>query len=512
MRRDISSGKAVTKSHGKSCYRVKRQRGTKTDKATESDGSPESPDDSIHSIAPAPAPVPLLPTTMLTQVSLSSTPKTGTVSTAVVHGWSEPPRQVSLPYQLAHANDTSRFLQSILSDIRSHVCNVFTHQPNWHHSRTSKIGLISAYNYLSYDHFVIAMDAFLKNEHKNGGEILRRAFLEVEDAIQTDYSSTFYFLFIDLPDLFLQYGRHDILTILLGHIKRLTSAARLRDKISGTGFAALHALVETDPAHLHHYITTSSALWCDLLSELRGPRDRSTLLAKRNYLRHTRGTGQRYRVSQLCEDYTILLQEVHDQFGPTHNMSRHMEDVILSTQMIHDYFLKGFVGQNERLIKNVEEKYLISNPAVAPLIISTASPTILNPTAPMILSNNNGSGVIMPTEQVVRSVPLECWDVLDHNIRSNCYQRLAYFYSHQLGDIERAQGYYHKAREGWRHNFWQLEAETALVGAGRHFEAESLRRCRLEAQYFRKLPESNEMVIASGQQQERNGLVSRYIQ
>lgn len=516
MRRDLSSGKAVVKSEGKSCYRVKRQRANKTNKS-----KPPAAEESISSDTSGRSSTP---------PASSFEPQTAlTTTTEIVRRSPHVPPQQSptIPCQLAHVNDTTRFIQSILTDIRSHVCNVFTRLPNWQHSRATKIGLIKAYDYLSYDHFVIAMDAFVKNEHSNGGEILRRAFLEVEDAIQTDYSSTFYFLFIDLPDLFLHYNRHDILTILLGHIKRLTGSARLRDKISGTGFAALHALAETDPSHLQHYITTASALWCDLLSELRGPRDRSTLLAKRNFLRHARGANTAYRVGQLWDDYTILMSEVQKQFGPGHDMSRHMEDVILSTQMIHDYFVDGFLNQNERLIQSVEDKYRVvephTHPPLPPALSSTTSPTMnhtvdsLPPAttttatitrslssspvtnSPIIIRDN--ATIIPPPNDIINNdrensnmISVDAWDVLDRSIRSNCYHRLAYFFSNQGADPHRALYYTRKAGEGWQYSFWQLEAETALVWAGRHFEAESLRRCRLEAQYFRKLPESGQMI------------------
>lgn len=415
-------------------------------------------------------------------------------------------------------------MQSILTDIRSHVCNVFTRLPNWQHSRATKIGLIKSYDYLSYDHFVIAMDAFVENEHRNGGAILRRAFLEVEDAIQTDYSSAFYFLFIDLPDLLLHYGRRDILTILLGHIKRLTGSARLRDQISGTGFAALHALAETDPAHLRHYIATASALWCDLLAALRGPGDRSTLLAKRNYLRHARGADTAYRVGRLWDDYTVLMGEVRAQFGPGHDMTRHMEDIVLSTQMIHDYFVDGFVDQNERLIESLEDKYRVADTAadLAPTTTTTMKTRDL-PSSPVthnnsIILHDNATILLSPPIDTApnnnnnnNTLPVEAWDVLDRSIRSNCYHRLAYFFSSLAADQSggadpqqhhhRALYYAAKAGEGWRCGFfWQLEAEAALVAAGRHFEAESLRRCRLEAQYFGKLPgkkSGQEMMLAA---------------
>lgn len=394
---------------------------------------------------------------------------------------------------LAHANDMTRCMQSVLTDIRSHVCEVISRKPDWHLSRTSKVGLINAYDYTSYDQFVVAMDAFMKNEHTNGGEILRQAFLEVEDAIQTDYSCTFYFFFIDLPDLFLHYGRHDILTILLGHIKRLTGAVGMRDKIPGTGLASLHALAETDPAFLRHYIATASGLWCDLLTELRGPYDRSTLLARRNWLRHDRSTDHRQRVGRLCNDYVSLLDDVHAQYGQHHDMSLHMEDVCLSLQMTHDFFVDNFVAQNDRLARSVERKY-----RVAPVPVPPTPDAITNPPNPY--PGPPDQRVVDITDlgdDEAAALPLETWDMLDRNIRSNCYHRLSYFY-HMHGDPDRSRHYIAKAVEGWRGDFWQLEAEGSLVAAGRHFEAESLRRCRLEGQYFRKLPENDKLLLGQG--------------
>lgn len=486
MRSDISSGKAVVKSQGKSCYRVKRGRVSKAGSAKELVKAAQYP----MSPPTQEGPTPPTPTT-------SSSPATPVTTTAVIRKPFAYPQQPQVMLQhLAHANDMARCMQSVLTDIRSHVYEVISRKPDWHLSRTSKIGLINAYDYTSYDHFVVAMDAFLKNEHTNGGEILRQAFLEVEEAIQTDYSCTFYFFFIDLPDLFLHYGRHDILTILLGHIKRLTGAVGLRDKIPGTGLASLHALAETDPAFLRHYIATASGLWCDLLTELRGPRDRSTLLARRNWLRHDRSADHRQRVGRLCEDYVGLLDDVHAQYGQHHDMSLHMEDVCLSLQMSHDFFVDNFVAQNDRLARSVEEKYRVAPAPLPPAPDATAHAfTSLSTRRP---SDQCVVDVTDLGEDEAAVLPVETWDVLDRNIRSNCYHRLSYFF--QLhGDQARSRHYIAKAVEGWRGDFWHLEAEGSLVAVGRHFEAESLRRCRLEAQYYRKLPENDKLLVGHGE-------------
>lgn len=444
MRRDLSSGKAIEKSTGKSCHRVKRQRPTKTAKRKDQSASQ-------------------------TTQQASPPAEAAAEPTAAVIRRPQYPQLSVLSYQVAHADDGTRFMQSVLTDIRNHVYSFFSRKPEW--QRSSGTGLISAYNYAFYDSFRIAMDSFVKNEHFNGGGILRQAFVEVEEALQTDYSSTFYFFFIDLPDLFLHYGRHDIFVILLAHINRLT-AVGLRDKIIGAGFASLHALAESNPAFLRHYIACASGLWCDLLSELRGPRDRSTLLARRNHIRHAHSTD-RPKVKALCDDYDHLLGEVQKHWGPGHTASKHLEDVILLTQLNYDHFTDNFAERNERLIEDVGRKYQLASSA-------TSSPI----TPVSIESSSNTS------DGKIETLPLKAWDILDRNIRSNCYHRLACYSAHQ-GDVSRATLYNAKAREGWKTDFWQLEVEANLVSAGRLFEAETLRRCRLEAQYFGKLLEND---------------------
>lgn len=477
MRTDLSSGKAIVKSQGKSCYRIKRQRGAKSGPSNNLAKTTTEPSVSLAKSPP--------PTS--TSTSPPATPGAPGATTELILSPSVHNHPPNMVQQLTHLNDTARCMQHVLSDIRSHVYEVMSLQPDWQQSRTSKVGLISGNDYSSYDHFVLAMDSFLRNEHTSGGEILRQAFLKVEEAITTDYSCIFYFFFIDLPDLFLQYGRHDILNILLGHVKRLTGAVGLRERIPGVGLAGLHTLVETDPASLRHYISAASSMWCDLLSDLRGPRDRSTLLSRRNCLRHDRGADYRHRVRRLCEDYDLLLDEVREQYGEGHDMSSHMEDVSLSVQMSHDFFMDNFVVQNETLINNVEAKYR----AVLPPIISELDTSFGHVPFP---GQAGDVDVPDPSSAVTTMLPLGKWDVLDRTIRSNCYHRLSSYF-HLQGDLDRSFRYGRKACEGWRGNFWQLESEMALMAAGRRFEAEALRRVRLEQQYFGKLPNNYKLLF-----------------
>ena len=64
--------------------------------------------------------------------------------------------------EVAHADDGTRFMQSVLTDIRNHVYSFFSRKPEW--QRSPGTGLISAYNYAFYDSFRIAMDSFVKND------------------------------------------------------------------------------------------------------------------------------------------------------------------------------------------------------------------------------------------------------------------------------------------------------------------------------------------------------------
>ena len=404
LRRDISSGKSVEKSHGKSCRRVRRRRG-----ALEQALSQVVENSQDNQIVRRPT------------------------TTA-------PPGFV---LQMTHESDAARNIEAVLADIRSHVFGFYTRKREW--IETPETGLISAYNYGFYESFRVAMDNFLMNEHTNGGEMIRRAFLEVEDAVNADYTTTFYFLFIDLPDLFLDYGRHDILTILLGHISKLASV-KLRDKILGHGFTSLHALVRQNPAMLRHYIGTASLLWTDLLQQLRGPQDRSTLLAKRNYLRHSRSI-EKSRMEELCQGYYHLLTECQAVYGEKHSASQHLEDIILLIQFNYDMFLDDFEKRNQRLITDICNKYGGQ---------TSASPN---------------------------------WDILDRNIYSNCFERLGAFYT-KKNEMQRAIICQRKAHEGWRTRYWHIEVERALAATGRIFECETVRKCRLESQYFRRLPDN----------------------
>ncbi|KAK7745875.1 hypothetical protein SLS53_002593 [Cytospora paraplurivora] len=503
MRRDISSGKAVEKSVGKSCHRVKRQRGSKaTVKGKGSSSSAAAAAAAAAATKPnaSSGPSGVSPPKSSPTTTTTTTTRSTTTIVPYMRRPAVSPLSVS-SYQIAHANDASRYVQSILSDIKGHVYSFFSRKPEW--QQAPGTSLISVYNYSFYDSFRIALDSFLKNEHFNGGEILRQAFVEAEEAIQTDYSSTFYFFFIDLPDLFVHYGRHDIFVILLQHINRLT-AVSLRGKIVGAGFASLHALARsTDPALMRYYIGAASGLWCDLLRELRGPSDRSTLLARRNHVRHARASlGDRARIRELCEDYDRLLAEVRGRWGPGHNATRHMEDVILLTQLNYGYFADGFVERNERLIEEVGRKYQLASPSssssgsggrgeAAALRANTISPVAPVSIESSSINRGAAGGGENGGETTFETLPLEAWDMIDRNIRSNCYHRLSCYYSSREGgaaaDEHRALVCSRKAREGWKTHFWQIEVEAALVSAGRLFEADTLRRCRLESQYFKKL-------------------------
>ncbi len=186
-------------------------------------------------------------------------------------------------------------------------------------------------------------------------------------------------------------------------------------------------------------------LWTRLLAQLRGEKDRSTLMAKRNYLRHSKSLDKA-KVSALVGEYDDLRHQAERFYGEWNTTLRHMEDITLGIQHNHAVYLDDFAEQNENLIARLEGKY-----------------------------NKN--------------MAVEEWDVLDRNIYSNTHERLAsYFY--RKGDVVRASQCNQKAQDGWDNGDWHKEVERLLVQEGRADEAEKISWTRLESLYWNEVQAS----------------------
>lgn len=354
-------------------------------------------------------------------------------------------RETRMVPGLPHANSTQLCIERVLCEVRNHVLWFHEQKTEW--KTTPGVDLIQVYNYRAYDTFRSAFDHFIRNEHMVGGEILRKAFLQVEDMMQTDYSGSFYCHFVELPDLLLHYNRVDVLLILLRHINKL-APLKTRHKSLSHIFLLLQTIVQMDPAHLAQYVEASSLLWKNMLAHIRGEKDRTTLMAKRSYLRHAKAID-RGKVESLVGEYDVLLAKALEHYGEWNITLRHMEDITLSVQHNHAIYLDDFVPRSENLVGRLRECY----PADPP----------------------ENSGIAISRNH---------WSPIDRNIYSNAHERLAsYYYRH--GDTARAAIHNERAMEGWAPGVsWNLQVEELLNSKGMHEIAEKISWTRLEGVYW----------------------------
>lgn len=346
--------------------------------------------------------------------------------------------------QLNHANDTHMYIEKVLNEVKSHIFFFHAQKTEW--KTTPGVDLLQVYNYKAYDTFRSAFDGFARNETEAGGQMLRHAFLEVEEIMQADYSGSFYCLFVELPDLLLHYSRVDVLLILLKHINKL-APFKTKNRSLAHIFLILQSIVHLDSEQLGHYVEAASLLWTDLLRQVRGEKDRSVLMAKRNYLRHSR-TVDHGRVATLVAEYDQLRQQAEVFFkGVWNNTLKHMEDITLGIQHNHGCYLENFEERSHILIERMAERY------------------------------------------VPESIPFGEWDVLDRNVYSNSYERLSTYY-YRKGKVVKALEAMHMAQEGWPNGTWHHEVEAELIAQGRTDEAEKISWTRLESVYWDEVQES----------------------
>lgn len=421
LHRNLSSGRAVQKPSGKSCRRPPRSNRT-------------------HAVMPSTIPK----KARVAHSQAAGTQDGGGPSTAMVRRG--PYREdLHAMTRLQHGTNGQFYIERVLCEIQDHV--------HWFHAQKDEwrfipgVDLIGVYNYRAYDTFRSAFDHFIRNEHEIGGELLRHAFVQVEEMVQTDTSGSFYGLFVELPDLLLHFKRVDILQILLKHINKL-APIKTRNKSLSHIFLILQSIVNMEPEQLAHYVESASGLWMNMLRQLRGEMDRSTLMAKRNYFRHTRNLDE-WRVKQLVGEYEYLRGRAQAMSaGDWNSTLRHLEDITLSIMHNHGVYSRDFVARSENLNARLEAKY---------------------------------EG---------KDLPKEHWDVLDRNILSNSLDRMATYYR-RVGDAARAERCAAKAREGWQHGpTWQFEVESLLSKAGRGDEAEKISWTRLEGVYWMEVQDT----------------------
>jgi hypothetical protein len=345
-------------------------------------------------------------------------------------------------FTLNHGNDTSLRIEKVLSDLGSHIKAVYDPTSSW--AKTQAYDVLNAYDHYGlYDTFRLGLNEIDRGDLGAGFHVIGSAIPKVEETMQSDLSGSFYCLFIELSSLLLQEGRIDILKQLVGYIADFTEI-KLPNSSLHRIFTDLYRFIreEKEPSELRRCVTMASRLWTDSLTEQRGVRDRSTMIARRNYIRHA-GDESEYSVTQLISEYEGLHQEAVERYGAGHHLALHLEDVVLMTQHNYNVYQPDFEQRCRGMIASREAKYAEAN------------------------------------------VPIREWDLVDRVFYSNAYVRLARYFELK-GDGQRAAECKERHMEGWNSEFWLEEVERLLEEEDRVDEAKWVRFCRLEVQYYTK--------------------------
>jgi hypothetical protein len=144
-------------------------------------------------------------------------------------------------------------------------------------------------------HVRAAQDCFLAGRPQQGGDMLRRAFLGIEAALEHDLDvEALWDCCLAVPQLVLTMGWTDILSIFARYLHQYTHIKLPHHPITRVA-ASLHKLAcqtttaSSSPAnvnwqHLQAFVSRAWHLWIDSVSRVRGDHDDVTIHLKRGYV------------------------------------------------------------------------------------------------------------------------------------------------------------------------------------------------------------------------------------
>jgi len=131
----------------------------------------------------------------------------------------------------------------------------------------------------------LALDHLACNQLQAGGAMLRRAFLQVEDAIHgQDNIEAIWDCCLAVPQLALSSGWTDILLIFTRYLHHLTSIKMPSHPLATVARRVFKLAQRGEPEQLQRYIEGGWRLWVDLVGRQRGEQDHITMHLKRGYV------------------------------------------------------------------------------------------------------------------------------------------------------------------------------------------------------------------------------------
>lgn len=194
-----------------------------------------------------------------------------------------PPSQAVELFRLLYQNEDTFHVESTLNVYSSYILKWSERETPWR-SGSGFHDLMRSQENSILQNISIALDYFRKDRTQLGGEVLRRAFLQIEDAVATGLDiQAIWDCCLAVPQLVLSMGWTDILLIFTRYLHQLTYV-----KMSGHPIAMisrnLYKLAQRDPEQLQLYIDRGWKLWIDMVGRVRGEHDHVTIHLKRGYI------------------------------------------------------------------------------------------------------------------------------------------------------------------------------------------------------------------------------------
>jgi len=194
-------------------------------------------------------------------------------STALVKSSQSPDAVTGLISPLLHETSKDRFMQHGIVAVRDFL------QAYIHLDLTALNDMVVVgYQDPCFRYFKTSMDLFDQKENMQGGLLLRRAFLQIEQMLSTMTIKAFSDLCFLVPHLLIESRRLDILGAYLRYLSRLVTVKFGNHPI--TDVVATLAELADDPKALMRYIMALANVNSDTISSLKGAQDRTRRWAR----------------------------------------------------------------------------------------------------------------------------------------------------------------------------------------------------------------------------------------
>ncbi|KAM7215328.1 hypothetical protein V8F06_009285 [Rhypophila decipiens] len=232
------------------------------------------------------------------------------------------PSQAIEMFRLLYQNEDILYVESTLNEYRTYISKWSEHETPWR-SGSGFHDILRPQENSILQNVSIALDHFRNDRTQLGGEVLRRAFLQIEDAIATGLDvQAIWDCCLAVPQLVLNLGWTDILLIFTRYLHQLTHVKMYGHPIS-TIARNLYKLAQRDPDQLQLYIDKGWKLWIDMVGRVRGEQDHVTIHLKRGYV--ILMNPEKSIVQNLISDFSLSVQRSLAERGEVLTTQRILE-------------------------------------------------------------------------------------------------------------------------------------------------------------------------------------------